>query len=43
MIFGTLNGFPSAGKYGFHFHELPVENDDCESAGEHFNVRDKID
>lgn len=37
MIHGTLNGFPKAGEYGFHFHQFPVEGDDCESAGEHYN------
>ena len=37
LIFGTIQGFPRQGKFGFHFHELPVQGDDCESAGEHFN------
>ena len=37
-MFGNLQGLPRQGKFGFHFHEFPVENEDCESAGEHFNV-----
>lgn len=39
MIFGTILGLPRSGKFGFHFHEYPIENESCESGGEHFNVR----
>ena len=37
LIFGTIQGFPRQGKFGFHFHEFPIQGGDCESAGEHFN------
>lgn len=37
LISGTLTDFPRAGKFGIHFHQFPVEGDDCESAGEHLN------
>lgn len=37
LIFGTISGFPRQGKFGFHFHNLPIHGLECESAGQHFN------
>ncbi|RWS14445.1 superoxide dismutase-like [Cu-Zn] [Dinothrombium tinctorium] len=36
VILGNIIGLPP-GKHGFHFHEYPVVNADCHTAGEHYN------
>ena len=35
-IKGEIKGL-DPGNHGFHVHELPFENDDCLTAGSHFN------
>ena len=38
-ITGSVRGLPktNSSKYGFHVHEDPISDNDCDSCGSHFN------